>query len=61
VSVSETVTIPHVSPSQSGPVVVVVLCTVPVLVVVADWTVLVVVVSVCVSEVVLLDTEEVVE
>jgi len=52
VSVSETVTVPALA---------VVLSRVPVLVVVADWIMPVVVVPVCVNEVVLLDTEEVVE
>ena len=52
VSVSVTVTVPLLR---------VVLSEVPVLVVVSDWLVPVVVVPVCVNEVVLLDTDEVVE
>ena len=52
VSVSETVTVPPL---------VVVLSEMPVLVVVSDWMVLLVVVPVCVTDVVLLVTEKVVE
>jgi hypothetical protein len=52
VSVSATVTVPPL---------VTVLSMVPVLVVVSDWTVPVVVVPVCITDVVLLDTDEVVE